>query len=157
MHTETTSNKLNSKWDGYGICTRVFFCKFNACLLIWKKSWLKLMSCAYDNIASTHVHTHTHNHSLTHTNTYNSQKKSIIYRSVLGKCPWALNHKPSFFTILGACPMYWALTVCNNWKNRSRLLWAWRWLGTRTCVYACSIIEHVCMIFRPSTRATRKE
>ena len=37
-----------------------------------------------------------------------------IYRSVPRKHPWALNHKPSFFTIPGACPVYWALTVCNN-------------------------------------------
>ena len=27
-----------------------------------------------------------------------------IYHSVPGKCPWALNHKHSFFTILGTLP-----------------------------------------------------
>ena len=36
------------------------------------------------------------------------------YRSVPGKRLWALKHKPSFFTILGACPVYWVLIVCNN-------------------------------------------
>ena len=40
--------------------------------------------------------------------------KVCKYRSVPGKRPWALNHKPSFLTILGACPVYGALTVCNN-------------------------------------------
>ena len=37
-----------------------------------------------------------------------------MYHSVPGKCPWALNHKLSFFTILGACLVYWALTMCKN-------------------------------------------
>ena len=38
-----------------------------------------------------------------------------VYRSVPGKRPWALSHNSPFFTILGACHVYWALTVCNNW------------------------------------------
>ena len=45
------------------------------------------------------------------------EKVYYNYRSVPGKRPWALNHKPSFFTILGACPVYWALTVCKQLKE----------------------------------------
>ena len=51
-----------------------------------------------------------------------------IYRSVPGKRPWALNHKPSIFA-----------GRLQNWNRRGWFLWAWRLLGTRTCAHARSI------------------
>ena len=36
---------------------------------------------------------------------------ATVDRSVPGKRPWALFHKPPIFTRLGACPVYWELTI----------------------------------------------
>ena len=47
---------------------------------------------------------------------------NYMYRSVLGKCSWVLNHKSSFFTILGACPVYWVLTVYKNQNRRGQFM-----------------------------------
>ena len=63
------------------------------------------------------------------------------YRSVPGKHPWAFNHKPSFFTILGACPVYWALTVCENIYMKLILtLYSWMLILMSACYV---ILAHV--------------
>ena len=89
-----------------------------------------------DHMTKSNVSLHEHNES--------------IYSSVPGKRPWALNHKPSFFTILGA------YTV-QQLKEAGSIV-----MGVALASYAhariCTLyIEHVYMIFRSSTRATRKE
>ena len=43
-----------------------------------------------------------------------STAKTFLYRSLLGKPPWALLLKLQFFELMGAYVMYWALTMCTN-------------------------------------------
>ena len=72
------------------------------------------------------------------------------YRSVPGKRPRALNHKPSFFTILGT----YSVQQLKEAGSITMGVALARYAHTRICTL---YIEHVCMIFRPSARATRKE
>ena len=37
-----------------------------------------------------------------------------MYHSIPGKRPWALYHNSQSFSVLGAYPGYWALTMCKN-------------------------------------------
>ena len=50
---------------------------------------------------------------------------------------------------------YWALTVCKYWNRRGQYLWMGLLLGTCTCTYAHSYIEHVAWLFRQITWDTR--
>ena len=75
--------------------------------------------------------------------------QECLYYSVPSKRPWVLNHKPSFFTILGACLVYWVLTVWKKIEMGGVKLWAWH-LHAR---YACA---HMQAPFRQSTRDTVK-
>ena len=72
------------------------------------------------------------------------------YCSVPDKRPWELNHKPSFFTILDA---YGVQQLKETGSIIIGVALA-RYVHARICML---YIEHVCIVFRPNTRATRKE
>ena len=78
------------------VCTRV-------CIYIYEDTTLLL-----------HVYMHGYIYEIVHVSQCEGYMYNIpwTYCSVPGKHPWALNHNPSFFTILGACPVYGVLTVC---------------------------------------------
>ena len=81
----------------------------------------------------------------------------ILYYSVSGKRPWALNHKPSFSP-------YWVLAQCTGHLQCVKIeiggvdLWAWRLHARYACTHVriCRLyIEHDAWLFRQSTRDTR--